>query len=64
MVCAAGFTNARLRSHGYAQTASPAYLASIINRGASAQRISTQARSAASASPDSSPFGMNARAGL
>jgi hypothetical protein len=36
MVCAAGFTNARLRSHGYAQTASPAYLASIINRGASA----------------------------
>ena len=28
------------------------------------QRIGTQARSAASASPDSSPFGMNARAGL
>jgi hypothetical protein len=36
MTAAAGFTDTRLHSHGYAQTTDPAYLLSIVDRGADA----------------------------
>lgn len=36
MTTGAGFTATRLRSHGYAQTSDPAYLLSVIDRGADA----------------------------
>ena len=36
MAAAAGFVDARLRSHGYVQVAEPEYMLSIVDRGADA----------------------------
>jgi SAM-dependent methyltransferase len=71
-VCAAGFTNARLRSHGYAQAASPAYLLSISTAApapwpptaASARNSPRRSRPRPAAAPAPTPFGHIAHASL